>query len=83
MFLGKDVNMTWILCPKIVTRILLLLKSVFNSFILIYSLGPYMFVHVVTKHGLGKVFHCLRIHIINIALVLYLSTMRNGLVIHV
>ena len=48
-----------------------------------------MFVHVVTKHDLGKVSHCLRIHIFlqkvkdNIALVLYLSTMRNGLVIHV
>ena len=75
--------------PKIVTRILLLPKSVLNSFILIYPLDPYMFVHVVTKHGYGKVLHCLRIHIFlqkvedNIALVLYLSTMRNGLVIHV
>ena len=49
--------------PKIVIRILLLLKSVLNSFILIYPLDPYMFVRVVTKHGLGKVLHCLRIHI--------------------
>ena len=76
-------------CQKIITRISLLLKSELNNFILIYPLDPYMFVHVVTKHGLGKVLHCFRIHIFlqkveeNIALVLYLSTMRNGLVIHV
>ena len=49
---------------KIVIRILLLLKSVLNSFILVYPLDPYMLVHVVTKHGLGKVLHYLRIHII-------------------
>ena len=48
-----------------------------------------MFVHNVTEHGLGKVFQCLRIHILlqkvedNSALVLYLSTMKSGLVIHV
>ena len=59
-----------------------------NNFIQIYLLDPYMFVHVVTKHGLGKVFQCLRILIFlqkvedNIAQVLHLSIMKNGLVIH-
>ena len=63
-------------------------KSLLNNFIQIYLLDPYMFVHVVTKHGLGKVFQCLRILIFlqkvedNIAQVLHLSIMKNGLVIH-
>ena len=53
------------------------------------SIGPIYvwFVHVVTKHGLGSVFPCLRILIFlqkvedNIALVLHLSIMKSGFVI--
>ena len=46
-----------------------------------------MFVHVVTRHGSGKVFHCLRTPIFQqkvedgIVQILHLLVMKNGFVI--
>ena len=57
MFLVKDVNVTMILqLMKLFRRILELLKSLSSNFMQILLLDLYMYVHVVTKHGLGKVF---------------------------
>ena len=53
----KDVNVTMIFhFIKLFRRILKLLKSLSSNSMQILLLDPYMFVHVVTKHGLGKVF---------------------------
>ena len=44
--------------PKIIRKMLKLLKSLSNNSMQIYLLDPCMFVHVVTRHGSGKVFQC-------------------------
>ena len=46
------------LLPKKSRKTLKLLKSLSNDSIQIYLLDPYMFVHVVIRHGSGKVFQC-------------------------
>ena len=46
------------LLPENSRKTLKLLKSLSNDSIQIYLLDPYMFVHVVIRHGSGKVFQC-------------------------
>ena len=54
----KKLGIPQIYCQKVIRKILKLLKSLSNNSMQIYLLDPYMFVHVVTRHGSGKVFQC-------------------------
>ena len=85
MFLEKDMS-TQIVFQSLSTKTLKILKMLSNNFIQIFLLGFCMSVHVVTRHGSGKVFLCL-IPIcqlkVNDSIVqtLYLSIIKNGYVI--